>query len=93
MKEYDGALASLDEAAVFFSKHALELKRMPDLPVDIVKKGFNKEGVAVFTDKEDLAVWLNTRDTKNTNILFMSSGNYDGLDIFSFAQTITKQIQ
>ncbi|MCA6438676.1 MAG: peptidoglycan synthetase [Chitinophagaceae bacterium] len=93
MKEYDGALASLDEAAVFFSKHALELKRMPDLPVDIVKKGFNKEGLAVFTNKEDLAVWLNTRDTKNTNILFMSSGNYDGLDIFSFAQTITKQIQ
>ncbi|MGL5945905.1 MAG: glutamate ligase domain-containing protein, partial [Sediminibacterium sp.] len=92
MEEYNGALALLDEAAVFYSKHALELKRMPDLPVYIVQRGFNKEGLVVFTDKEDLAAWLKTRDTKNANILFMSSGNYDGLDIFSYAVTITKNI-
>ncbi|MBX9733857.1 MAG: peptidoglycan synthetase [Chitinophagaceae bacterium] len=93
MEEYDGALAALDEAAVFFSKHALALKRMPELPVDIVEKGFNKEGLHVFTNKDELVAWLTTRQTKNANILFMSSGNYDGLDIFSFAQTITKQIR
>jgi UDP-N-acetylmuramate: L-alanyl-gamma-D-glutamyl-meso-diaminopimelate ligase len=89
MKEYNGALETLDEAAVFFSKHALALKRMPDLPVEVVKAGFNKEGLNVFTDKDALHQWLNTRDTKNANILLMSSGNYDGLDIFSFANQIT----
>jgi len=89
MKEYDGALETLDEAAVFFSKHALALKRMPDLPIDVVKAGFNKENLNVFTDKAALEHWLDTRDTANANILFMSSGNYDGLDIFSYAEKIT----
>ena len=43
MKEYNGALEMADEAAVFYSKHALELKRMPDLPKEVVKNGFNKK--------------------------------------------------
>jgi UDP-N-acetylmuramate: L-alanyl-gamma-D-glutamyl-meso-diaminopimelate ligase len=88
MEEYRGSMNKADAPAVFYSKHALELKRMPDLPKDIVKKGFEKEGLEVITDKEELNQWLRQQDYRNANLVLMSSGNYDGLDVLSFAESI-----
>jgi len=89
MKEYKGALEKADEAAVFYSKHALELKRMPDLPKEAVENGFQKKGLKVITHKEELQQWLTTQQYENANLVLMSSGNYDGLDVTDFAEKIT----
>jgi UDP-N-acetylmuramate: L-alanyl-gamma-D-glutamyl-meso-diaminopimelate ligase len=89
MNEYKGAMGKADEAAVFYSKHALELKRMPDLPKEVVLKGFDKPGLQVITDKNQLEQWLNNLTYDNANLVLMSSGNYDGLDVNAFAQKIT----
>ena len=78
-----------DAAIVFYAKHALQLKRMPLLPKQAVSKGFNKNGLLVMNEKEELWQWLNKQDYANTDLLLMSSGNYDGLDIFAFAKNIT----
>ncbi|HEX8331109.1 MAG TPA: Mur ligase family protein [Segetibacter sp.] len=91
MKEYNGAMDKADLAIVFYAKHALELKRMPDLPKSQVIEGFNKEGLLVINDKEDLSDWLSKQDYKNSNLLLMSSGNYDGLDVGTFAKEITAE--
>jgi UDP-N-acetylmuramate: L-alanyl-gamma-D-glutamyl-meso-diaminopimelate ligase len=85
MHEYNGAMEKADKAVVFYSRHALELKRMPELPKDAVEKGFDKNGLEVITNKEELERWLHAQDYKNANLLMMSSGNYDGLDIAKFA--------
>lgn len=90
MQEYKGAMDSADEAAVFYSKHALELKRMPDLSSDAVKNGFAKEGLQVFNNRSELENWLNQCDYKNAVVVFMSSGNYDGLDTEAFARRTTQ---
>ena len=89
MSEYRGALDKADQAVVFYSKHALELKRMPDLPADKVRAGFDKAGLQVINDKETLWQWLNEQQYTNTNLVLMSSGNYDGLDMLTFAKQIT----
>ncbi|MCW3115018.1 MAG: UDP-N-acetylmuramate--L-alanine ligase [Segetibacter sp.] len=89
MSEYKGALDKADHAAVFYSKHALELKRMPDLPRETVEGGFQKDGLSVITDRNDLLDWLSQRQYENANLVLMSSGNYDGLDVISFAENIT----
>ena len=81
MQEYKGAMDNADDAIVFYSSHALELKRMPDLPKEKVKKGFAKNNLHVFTKREEVENWLSHHEYADTNILFMSSGNYDGLDI------------
>jgi UDP-N-acetylmuramate: L-alanyl-gamma-D-glutamyl-meso-diaminopimelate ligase len=81
MNEYSGAMDNADEAIVFYSKHALELKRMPFLEPEKVKEGFNKNNLTVITDKKQLEEKLCSLNTNNTNFLFMSSGNYDGMDI------------
>ena len=91
MSEYKGALDKADKAAVFYSKHALELKRMPDLPKQTVKDGFSKEGLEVITDKDELFSWLQNQSYENANLVLMSSGNYDGIDISSFSAGITNK--
>jgi UDP-N-acetylmuramate: L-alanyl-gamma-D-glutamyl-meso-diaminopimelate ligase len=90
MEEYEGVMTKADEAAVFYSRHALELKKMPDLPVSTVVSGFNKPGLAVINRREDLEKWLKTHDYENASLLLMSSGNYDGLDMLTFADQASK---
>jgi len=90
IKEYKGAMDNADEASVFYSKHALELKRMPDLPKETVKKGFAKQNLQVFNHRPELEHWLQNLDYKNSVTVFMSSGNYDGMDTESFARRITQ---
>jgi len=90
MKEYNGVMEPADESAVFYSRHALELKRMPHLPEEVVQKGFDKKDLNVFNEKKDLENWLRKMGYRNAVVLLMSSGNYDGMDAEAFAQKITQ---
>jgi UDP-N-acetylmuramate: L-alanyl-gamma-D-glutamyl-meso-diaminopimelate ligase len=90
MSEYRGAMDKADAAVVFYSKHALELKRMPDLPAEKVEEGFGKPGLLVMNDKEALWNWLQKQTFEQANLVLMSSGNYDGLDMLTFAKQITQ---
>lgn len=89
MKEYEGVLEKADEAVVFYSSHALELKRLPELKKEVVAAGFATRGLAVANQREELEKWLGERDYNNSIVLLMSSGNYDGLDIEGLGQRIT----
>jgi len=89
MNEYKGAMDKADKAAVFYSRHALELKRMPELPAEKVYAGFGKEGLNVLNDKGELEQWLQHQNYQHACLLLMSSGNYDGIDILTFAREIT----
>ena len=89
MNEYKGAMDKADKAVVFYSRHALELKRMPELPADKVIAGFGKEGLMVLNNKDKLMQWLQQQTYKNACLLLMSSGNYDGADILTFAREVT----
>ena len=83
MEEYKGAMKKADEAIVFYSKHALELKRMEPLDPENVKKGFQKQDLEVITERKNLEEKLKRDTFNNVNFLFMSSGNYDGMDILT----------
>jgi UDP-N-acetylmuramate: L-alanyl-gamma-D-glutamyl-meso-diaminopimelate ligase len=88
MKEYAGVMDPADEAVVFYSAHALELKRMPQLDPSHVKAGFATPGLEVISSAQELSRWLRSQSYENANLLLMSSGNYDGLDIVTFAKEI-----
>lgn len=90
VNEYNCSMEQADIAVVFYSDHALELKRMAPLPKEKVMEGFKKDNLLVFTVKDELANWLCKSQYSNTNILLMSSGNYDGLDILNI---ISEQIK
>ena len=88
MQEYAGAMDKADVAVVFYSKHALELKRMAPLAPESVIAGFAKEGLLVFNDKDALWQWMKAQEYEQSCVLLMSSGNYDSLPIDVFAKEI-----
>ncbi len=88
MKEYKGAMENADKGVVFYSSHALELKRMPELDKEKVKQGFAKDNLVVINKKEELKQFLQKENFSNSNLLLMSSGDYEGLDILNL-QLIT----
>jgi len=65
---------------------------MPELSKEIVTDGFQKQNLEVITDKNELSTWLAKQPYQCANLLFMSSGNYDGLDINNFAQNLTPSV-
>jgi UDP-N-acetylmuramate: L-alanyl-gamma-D-glutamyl-meso-diaminopimelate ligase len=92
MKEYKGVLDIADEAAVFYSKHALELKRMPPLQKTVVQEGFGNQDLQVFEEMNALEKWLHSLNYEDSVVLLMSSGNYEGMDVNSFAKRIALEV-
>jgi UDP-N-acetylmuramate: L-alanyl-gamma-D-glutamyl-meso-diaminopimelate ligase len=90
MEQYRGAMAKADLPVVFYSSHALKLKRLPPLPVEKVVQGFGHDNLTVLNESEGLMRFLKNESYEHTNVLFMSSGNYDGADILTFAKEITR---
>lgn len=88
LEQYKGCMQKADKAIVFYSAHALEIKKMPPLPENKVKASFGRDDIMVFTNKEKLAEYLESLDWKGKNLLMMSSGSFDGLDFVGFAKKI-----
>lgn len=88
MKEYNGVMNAADEGVVFFSRHALQLKRLPELRKESVMDGFQSINLHVLNQRSELEAWLERIETRNSVVVFMSSGNYDGVDIEGFAKRI-----
>jgi UDP-N-acetylmuramate: L-alanyl-gamma-D-glutamyl-meso-diaminopimelate ligase len=88
MGEYRHVMDRADQALVFYSAHALELKQMPPLLKEKIIEGFDKMDLVVINKKDDLIKWFASQSYENANLLLMSSGDYDGIDIATFANKI-----
>lgn len=92
LSEYRGSMDPADQALVFYSPHALQLKKLPDLKPEDVGRGFNKEGLKVFTNKDDLQQALYQIPPEDNCFLFMSSAFFGGLDLDEFIRRIDRSV-
>ena len=86
LSHYKGCLDNADTAIVYFSEHALQLKRLPPITEEQVKEAFANPNLKVYTDSKELLADLLSMNWKNKNLLMMSSGNFDGIDINDFGK-------
>lgn len=93
LQQYEGCMDEADVAAVYFDKHAIELKRLADLDCDEVAKAFGKSGLRVFTDKTALEEFIKANTKDNTNVLMMSSGNFGGMNLKALAEELIEDKQ
>ena len=63
---------------------------MPALTKKEVKKAFARKDLTVITDSKDLKDHLLDLNWKRKNLLMMSSGTFDGLDLDKLAKKITR---
>ncbi len=88
LKEYKGALNSADTAVVFYSPHAVEIKRLVKISEEQIRDAFERENLIIFTNPEAFKTYLFNQKFENTAVLLMSSGNYGGLDFNKFKELI-----
>lgn len=80
LKEYKGALDAADVAVVFYSPHALEIKKLEVITKEQIANAFQRNDLIIYTNPDDFKNFLFTQDFNNKALLLMSSGNYGGLD-------------
>jgi UDP-N-acetylmuramate: L-alanyl-gamma-D-glutamyl-meso-diaminopimelate ligase len=88
LDQYAQSMELADEAIVYFSPHALELKKLPMLSAEDIKHSFRKKELRVFSNTNHFQEFLRKEKWENSNLLLMSSGNYDGLNVKEFAEKL-----
>lgn len=88
LKQYVGTMDRADVPFVYYSQHALQLKKLPDLDPEQVKASFANERVRVFTDSKQMVEELRKMHWQDANLLMMSSGNFDGIDFKQLADEL-----
>ena len=88
LPQYEGCMEKADKALVYFNPKVLEHKKLPPISAEEVRKAFGTENVEVFTDSQLLQARLREIEYKNTALLMMSSGNFDGVNIPEFAKEL-----
>jgi UDP-N-acetylmuramate: L-alanyl-gamma-D-glutamyl-meso-diaminopimelate ligase len=89
LKEYIGTMDLADVKKVYFNPHTLAHKKLPDLNPQEVKAFFGGN-VEVYTDSKEMVASLKATSWKDTNLLMMSSGNFDGVSIKALAEELIK---
>ena len=90
LEQFQGSMDRADVPVVFFTPHALALKKLPPITVEDVKDGFGNKDLLVLTDATELENFLRDQDFKNATLLMMSSGNFGGMDLKELAEDICK---
>jgi len=80
LKEYKGALNAADVAVVFYSPHALEIKKLEVITQEQIANAFERDDLIIYTNPEEFREFLFSQNFNNKALLLMSSGNYGGLD-------------
>ena len=80
LKEYKGALDAADIAVVFYSPHAVQIKKLQEVTHEQIAKAFERDDLIIYTNPDDFKQFLFSQDFSNKALLLMSSGNYGGLD-------------
>ena len=85
LKEYRGSFDSPDHAVLFYLPETAKHKNLPDLSIAQVKEAFGKEDLIIINSTEALKNYLEQTSWKGKNLLFMSSGNYGGINVDVYA--------
>jgi len=92
LPQYQDTLKPADEAVVFFDPAAADLKRLKRLTAREIEQGFGRTDLRVIDSTDSLRSWILSLDLRNSDLLFMSSGSFGGLDLAAmFPETGNKR--
>jgi len=81
LPNYAGTMKSADIAVIYLNPHAASLKKLELMDEDTLRAGFERSDLKLFTNSAELKEYLLAQDFTDSNLLLMSSGNYDNMDL------------
>ncbi|MFZ6663178.1 UDP-N-acetylmuramate--L-alanine ligase [Peijinzhouia sedimentorum] len=88
INQYQSSLNAADEAIIYFNPKTVEHKKLEPLSEKDLKNAFQREDIKVFTNSDELRSFLLSQNWENKNLLLMSSGNFDNIDLTKLSQAI-----
>lgn len=90
LDEYKETFDAPDLPIVFYSPATIAHKKLDPISEDNIREAFANPKLQVFTDPVLLENFLRAQTWDNSNLLLMSSGHFQGLDIKQLANDITR---
>ena len=91
LNEYANTMDLPDEAYVYFNPATISHKKLKKISKEQVFNCFKRNDLRVFTDSDTLINELKSKNWVNTNLLLMSSGDFDGVDFNNLAVQLLKK--
>jgi UDP-N-acetylmuramate: L-alanyl-gamma-D-glutamyl-meso-diaminopimelate ligase len=85
---YEATMLAADKAIVYFNPRTVAHKKLPEISRDQVQDAFNQPDLWIYNDAGKLVTDLLNSGWKGSNLLIMTSGNFDGQDLNALANTI-----
>ncbi len=89
LTHYQSCMDKADTAIVYFNPKTVEHKKLEPISKDDVFKAFGNPNLRVMTDALEMTNFLKSEYTGAQNVLLMTSGNFDGIDLKAFAEELT----
>ncbi|TDQ18932.1 UDP-N-acetylmuramate: L-alanyl-gamma-D-glutamyl-meso-diaminopimelate ligase [Algoriphagus boseongensis] len=81
LPNYANSMDEADDAIIYLNPHAVAMKKLELMDEPTLREGFKRPDLKLFTSSEALKEYLLDQNYNHTNLLLMSSGNYDNLDL------------
>ncbi len=88
IKEYQGTFNVPDISIVYYNPNGASVKKIEILSDDEIKKAFKRPDLKIFTEKSQMIQFLKDQNWENKNLVMMSSGNFDNLNMTEITQGI-----
>ena len=81
LEQYKGCIDNADIAVIYYNPSNITKKKLPNINSKDIIRGFNREDLRIFTESEELLGFLKEIKFVNKNILMMSSGNFNNINL------------
>lgn len=89
--EYKNTLSLADQAVIFYNPETVKHKKLEKMSASDIQQAFGKEDLNVITETDELEKWIKKFKYADSNLLFMSSGNFGDLDIHGIAKSVIEE--
>ncbi|HSH52863.1 MAG TPA: Mur ligase family protein [Bacteroidales bacterium] len=88
LQEYKGSMNKADIPVVYFNQKVIRHKKLKPISKEKVVESFANHKLTTFTMQKQLIKYIKNIDITHSALLFMSSGDFSGLNINAFAHEL-----
>lgn len=90
---YRGSFEAADTAIIYLNPKAVSLKKLELMDEATLREAFGRNDLRLITEIQQLKDYLESQSYENCNLLLMSSGNYDDMDLSTLKNKINQNPQ